>query len=276
MLEREMAKTLGEGIFSACRQDGILHLTATGQKPSPQTKVTIEQLPFLIFPPRFALMFESEGITNPLVVPFDLERAFPRYPQPAKTVSVLDKNGLHTIDIVDKPATNSGIVIDDPTTATYVVYQQINTEHYLIAKSDAIVPAIYSKVFGPNSYAHCQAYVAAHSPAPQPSVDLVPDSLNASIDRQPGTEHGSKLIVTVDALVEVDWSVTLVSAVPQGINPLVKLLKSDIRLPPGPVHSNAIIRKTFRCEESPAQEPYTNVTVENGSGSVSAPVGTMV
>jgi uncharacterized protein YbdZ (MbtH family) len=277
MLEGKMAKILGEGIFSAYRQNGILYLSAIGQKPTPQTKVTIDQLPFLIFPPRFALMFETGGISTPVVVPFDIERAFPGYPPSAKTVYVLDKNGMHGIDIIDIPATSTGIAIDDPTTATYVVYRLLtNTGQYLIAKSDAIVPAIYTKVFGPDTYAACQAYVAAHSAAPLPSIDLVPGTLTATINRQPGTENGSRFNVTVDAFVEVDWSVTLVSAVPQGINPLVKLLKFDIQLPTGPVHSNAIIRKTFSYQESPTQESYTNVTLENGSGSISATVGTIV
>jgi len=38
-----MPTVLGEGIFSAYRQNAIAHLVAIGQKPSPQKKVTIEQ-----------------------------------------------------------------------------------------------------------------------------------------------------------------------------------------------------------------------------------------
>jgi hypothetical protein len=268
-----MSKTLGQGIFSAYRQDGVLHVTASGQKPTSQTKVTLEQLPFLIFPPRLALVFETEGITSPVVVPFEIEKAFPHYPATTHVVNIVDKNGLHAIDILEKPATASPLKITDPAEATFVVYQQIGTTHYLIAKSGDIVLAIYSKVFGPDTYAHCQAYVASHSLAAQ-SVDLIANTLKAWIDRQPGTEPGPRLIVTVDAFVEVDWTVTLIPATPQGINPLVKLLKLDIQLPAGPVHSHAITKRTLRYEEAPAQEPYTNVTIENGAQTVSAVVET--
>lgn len=268
-----MAGTFGEGIFSAYRQDGVVHLQASGSKPTPQTRVTIEQLPFFIFPPQYGLMFETQGITNPLVVPFDIERALPNYPPDVKFVFVVDKNGTHSIDIVERPASgNRNIVPSDPAAASFVVYQQIGTDRYMIAKSDAIVPAIYIRVFGPDTYANCQAYVAAHSVAPTPSLDIVADSLEAWIDRQPGTHPGPKFVVTVDAIVEVDWTVHLVPADPQGINELVKLLRFDVQLPTGPVHSNALIRKSFRYEEAPAGHVYTDVTIENGSNSVSKKV----
>ncbi|WP_159009579.1 hypothetical protein [Bradyrhizobium sp. S69] len=271
-----MPKVLGEGIFSAYRQDGIAHLSAIGQKPSPQTKVTIDQLPFLIYPPRFALMFETDGITNPLVMPFDIDRAIPNYPPDVKFISVMDKNGLHAIDILDLPATGNGGLIDDPNAAIFAVFRQINGDQYLIAKADSAILAIFIKVFGPDTYANCQAYVAAHAVVTPPSLAIAPGALNAWIDRQPGPDHGPKLIVTVDVIVEIDWTVSLVSAVPQGINPLVKLLKFDIVLPPGPVHSNAMMKKTFRYEEAPPQNPYTDVTIENATGSNTAPVRIIV
>jgi hypothetical protein len=271
-----MSKVLGEGIYSATRQNGILHVTATGQKPTAQTKVTIEELPFLIYPPQLALMFETDGITNPIVLPFDIERAFANFPASAKVVNITDRNGRHSIDIVEQPATAKTLVIADPAAPQFVVYQQIATDHYLIAKSGAVVPAIFFKVFGPDTYANCKAFVAAHAKPVLPSIDIVPNTLEAVINRQPGAGHEPKLTVTVDAFVEVDWTVTLVPADPQGINLLVKLLKFDIQLPTGPVHSNAIIRRTFSYEESPVQHPYTDVTIENGPGSISTKVKEIV
>lgn len=267
-----MPKVFGEGIYSAYRQNGILHVKASGLKPTAQTKVTIEELPFLIYPPQLGLMFETEGITNPVLLPFDIEKAFPNYPGSAKIVQIMDKNGLHAIDIVDLPATAPVLLLSDAAATQFVVYQQIGTDRYLIAKSDALVLAIYVKVFGPDTYTACQAYVAAHAVHVSPALQVVPGSLKAWIDRQPGVENGSKLIATVDAVVEVDWTVTLISAVPQGFNPFIKLLRFEIYLPMGPVHSHALITKTFRYEETPAQQPYTNVTIENGPGSVSVPV----
>jgi hypothetical protein len=274
--EAKMSKVLGEGIYSAYRQAGILHVQATGSKPTAQTKVTIEELPFLIYPPRLALMFETDGISSPIVLPFDIERAVTNYPSSAKVVSIQDRNGLHTIDIVERPAADRGLLIADPAAAQFVVYQQIGTDRYLIAKSDEFVPAIYTKVFGPDTYANCQAYVAAHARHAGPAIGVVPNTLAAWIDSQPGVEGGPKLIVTVDAIVEVDWTVTLVSAVPQGINPRIKLLRFDVQLPPGPVHSNAMMRRTFRYEEGAVHNPYTDVTIENGPGSVSVPVRNVV
>jgi hypothetical protein len=249
----------------------VLRVTASGHKPTPQTKVTLEQLPFLIFPPRLGLMFETEGITNPMVVPFDIEKAFPNYPPTAKFVSIADGSGLHAIDIHEKPDSHSPLKIADPAEACFVVYQQIGTAHYLIAKADDLVLAIYTKVFGPDSYANCQAYVVSHSVA-EVTIDLVPKTLEARIDAQPGAEPGPKLIVTVDAFVEVDWKVSLVAAEPQGINPLVKLLRLAVELPSGPVHSHAIAKRTLHYEETPPHEGYTNVTIENGADTVSAAV----
>jgi hypothetical protein len=272
VLEIIMTKTFGEGIYGAYRQDGVLRVTASGHKPTPQTKVTLEHLPFLIFPPRLGLLFETDGITNPMVVPFDIEKAFPNYPPKAKFVSIVDKNGLHAIDIHEKPNSHSPLKIGDPSEASFVVYERIGTMHYLISKADDVVLAIYTKVFGPDSYANCQAYVASHSAAAEVTIDLIPNTLKARIDTRPGDETGPKLIVTVDAFVEVDWKVTLVAAEPQGINPLVKLLKLQVELPAGPVHSHAIAKRTLHYEEALPQEGYTNVTIENGTDTVSAPV----
>jgi len=167
-------------------------------------------------------------------------------------------------------------VINDPNAANFAVFKQINGDQYLIAEADSAILAIFIKVFGPDTYANCQAYVAAHTVATPPSLAIAPGALNATIDRQPGPDHVPKLTVTVDVIVEVDWTVSLVSAVPQGINPLVKLLKFDIVLPPGPVHSNAMMKKTFSYEEAPPQNAYTDVTIENATGSNSAQVRIVV
>ncbi|WPO40617.1 hypothetical protein [Tardiphaga sp. 42S5] len=267
-----MSKTFGEAVYSAYRQNGILHVRASGLKPTLQTIVTIEELPFLIYPPQLGLFFETNGIVNPVVLPFEIETAFAHYPASARTVQIVDRNGTHAIDIVDRPETAPVLLLADAAATQFVVYRQIGTDRYLIARAGAPVIDIYIKVFGPDSYSAAQAYVAAHTTHVSPTLQVVPGSLKAWIDRQPGVDNGSKLIVTVDAVVEVDWTVTLISAVPQGINPLIKLLRFEIYLPVGPVHSQALVTRTFRYEESPAQHPYTNATIENGPGSVSVPV----
>jgi hypothetical protein len=102
-------------------------------------------------------------------------------------------------------------------------------------------------------------------------VDAVPNSMKAWIDSQPGMGKDPKLIVSIDVMVEVDWKVALISAVPQGFNPLVKLLKFDVQLPSGP-HSSTVKKRTLRYEESPPQESYSDATIENEGESISAPV----
>lgn len=271
-----MSKVFGEGIYSAYRQNGILHVRATGLKPTAQTRVTIEELPFLIFPPQLGLFFETDGITNPIVLPFDVEKAFPNYPSSTKVVSIVDKNGVHAIDIVEQPATVPSLSVSDPAAAEFVVYQQIGTDHYLIAKSEDLVLAIYHKVFGPDTYASCQAYVAAHARPIIPSVEVVPGTFAAWINRQPGIDQGPKFIATVEAIVEIDWNVTLISAVPQGFNPLIKLLRFEVQLPVGSRHSTALVRRTFRYEEAPPQHPYNDAMIENGPGSITMPVREVV
>ena len=265
-----MAKLFGEGIYSAYRQNGILHVRCIGMKPYAQTKVSLEELPFLIYPPQIGLFFETSGIVSPVELPFDIERAFAHYPD-VPTVHIVDKNGGHSINIEDKPATTSAMAA--AAAPTYVVYRQIGTNHYLIAEANKPVIEIYYKVFGPDTYENCQKYVTAHSPNISPAVDLVPGTLRAWIDKQPGAGGGGPpLIVTVDAMVRVDWGVDLVAASPQGFNPLVKLLKIDVKLPDGGAGSNAIAGRTLRYEEAPATNAYTDVTLLNGGQSVSAKV----
>lgn len=260
-----MAKVFGEGIYTAYRQNGILHVQAKGMKPYAQTKVSLEELPFLIYPPQFALFFETDGIASPVELPFDIERAFSNYPR-VPAVHIADKNGGHSIHIEDKAATSSADV------QAYAVYRQVGTDHYMIAKADAIVAAIYFKVFGPDTYENCYKYVQEHGANFSPAVHLVPGSLKAWIDKQPGGHN--PLVVTVDAMLEVDWGVTLVAAMPQGFNPRIKLLKVEVKLPDGTAHSNAIAIRTLRYEETPAADDYTDVTVLNGGQSVSAKVTT--
>jgi hypothetical protein len=264
-----MTKSYGEGIYSAYRQDGILHVRAHGSKPSPQTKVSIDELPFFIFPPEYGLFFETDGIASPLVLPYDIERAIPTYPIQLPTIHIVDRNGSHTIDIEDRPR-STGSTQPDPATQQYVVYQQLGTNRYLIAKADAVVIEIYKKVFGPDSYENCRKFVAEHTPPVETSIDIVPGSLKAWLDLQPGSPP--RLIVTAEAVVEIDWQVEIVAAVPPGINPFIKLLKLDIQIPTGP-HSNAIATRTLRYEEAPAGINYTDVTLLNGGQGTTVKVG---
>ena len=107
------------------------------------------------------------------------------------------------------------------------------------------------------------------------SVEILPETLEATLEKQPGPGKRYKLFVSVEAEVEVDWKVKLVSAHPQGTNPRVKLLRFDVELPTGK-HSNAIVRKTIRYEEAPPHADYKEVTIEDGKQTVSKQVSIIV
>lgn len=98
-----MTKSLGEGIFSAYRQNGIVYVLARGQKPSPQTQVAIEEQPIFTNPPRLSLTFETLVLDIQQETSFFVERAFPKYQSFTKTIDMADRHGLHRVDIIDRP-----------------------------------------------------------------------------------------------------------------------------------------------------------------------------
>lgn len=267
-----MAKVLGRALYSAYRQDRVLYIAAQGEKPNLQTKVTIEQLPIRIYPPHFALYFESEGIVNPIQLPFEIERAFPTYPLAAKVVNILDASGRHTITIETREGTKAALEIS--AVESYCVFQQIGTDNYVIAKCDTILPAIYYKVFGPASYLQCQEYIAEHTRAAAPGVYAKPETFNAWIDKMP--PGPPKLVVIGDVLAEIDLKVELLRASPQGINPLDLILNIKAELPSDSSHSNAIATRSIRYVETPPQVDYTNVTVTGGGDPFTIPVQIVV
>ncbi len=110
----------------------------------------------------------------------------------------------------------------------------------------------------------------------QPVVPIIPHSLKGVLNEQVGPGHPHSFTASVDVEVEVDWKVELVSAKPQGINPLVKLLAFHVELPHGTAHSNAIAKRTLHYEEKPPHAKYSNVTLEDGKETVSAKVAIVV
>ena len=106
-------------------------------------------------------------------------------------------------------------------------------------------------------------------------VPIVPHTLEAFLDEQPGPGKQHSFHVKVDVEVEVDWKVELVAAVPQGINPLVKLLAFHVVLPHGP-HSNAIAKRTLHYDEKPPGAKYSDVTLEDGTQTTTVKVAIVV
>lgn len=267
-----MTKEFGRATYSAHRVNGVLHIVATGNKPNLQTTVTIEQLPFFIFPPEFGLYFENPPIISPVVMPFHVESAFPSYPPDVGFVRVIDAAGSHDITI------DGSINISPPTNtdgSNFYVVEQIGTFRIRIVPGDRILPQIFRRIYGPATYQQCEAFAAEHTAqtgkGAVPNNALVqadPASFKAWIDEMPGSPR--KLIVTGDVMSEVDYQVTLVRAVPQGFNPAILLLHIDVTTPSGP-HSNAIARRTLRYEEETSLR-FTNVTVIGGGISFTVPV----
>ena len=100
-------------------------------------------------------------------------------------------------------------------------------------------------------------------------------SLRAIIDKQPGGGRQHVFLVVVDVEVETSWTVSLVAAVPQGINPLIKLLRLRVEVPPGP-QVGALARRTLRLEETPPCADYQEVWLGEGDAAISAKVSIVV
>ena len=106
-------------------------------------------------------------------------------------------------------------------------------------------------------------------------VPIVSGSLKAMIDKQPGPGRPNCFLALVDVEVEVGWTVSLVAAAPQGINPLIKLLRLRVEIPPGP-QSARIARRTLRYEEAPPRADYREVWLGEGDAAISAKVSIVV
>ena len=99
-------------------------------------------------------------------------------------------------------------------------------------------------------------------------ISVVPGSLTAILEKQPGQRHGDRLLVIVD--VDADHAVELVNAVPQGINPQIKLLRVRAVAPPPP--GAVRVKRTLRYEEAPASADYREVWLGEGDAAISTKV----
>ena len=102
------------------------------------------------------------------------------------------------------------------------------------------------------------------------SISVVPGSLTAILEKPPGQGRGSRFLVIVDIEAEAGQAVQLVVAKPQGINPLIKLLRIKADAPPVP--GGARVKRTLRYEEVPAAADYKQVWLGEGDAAISAKV----
>jgi hypothetical protein len=150
--------------YAALRVGPIVLITAVGQAPNLNTQVTLEQLPWRIYPPQFGLFFETPGIQLPAIRPFVVSAVFP-YPEKETELTIIDAAGRHDIKIASvfpfAPLEREVQGRED-----YVAYQQIGVANCMIAPADAMVPMIYSRAFGPASYAACEAWIKKNCQPP--------------------------------------------------------------------------------------------------------------
>lgn len=96
-----MSKHYGVGRYAALRiADPVILIVATGTAPNRTTHVTLEQLPWRIYPPRFGLFFDEAPIALPATRPFVVTGVF-AYPKGVASVTIVDADGHHEIPIAN-------------------------------------------------------------------------------------------------------------------------------------------------------------------------------
>jgi len=143
-------------LYQALRlADTAVLIMAVGEAPNFNTRVSLEQLPWRIFPPQFGLFFDTPEIQLPALRPFAVSAVFP-YPKDVADLTIVDAAGRHKVAILSAfpfPAAEREKHLQGQ--KEFIAYQQIGVANCMIAPEDAMVPMIYTKAFGPASYAEC-------------------------------------------------------------------------------------------------------------------------
>ena len=135
-------------------------IVAVGQAPNLNTQVSLEQLPWRIFPPQFGLFFDTPQIHLPAMRPFVVPAVFP-FPDGRNELTIFDAAGAHKIAILDAfPFSAMEKERHLPGLKDFVAYQQLGVANCMIAPEGAMVPMIYSRAFGPASYAECEDWIS--------------------------------------------------------------------------------------------------------------------
>ena len=74
-------------------------ITAVGEAPNLNTIVTLEMLPWKIYPPQFGLFFETPQVSLPATRPFLVWGIFP-YPRRENDLAVFDSAGRQSVPIL--------------------------------------------------------------------------------------------------------------------------------------------------------------------------------
>jgi hypothetical protein len=267
-------KELGRANFRAYRLFGQVHLVATGEANNLNNKFDFEQLPFRIFPPMFGFFVISPDIALPATTPFvHQERIL--FPAGADTIRIQDADGIHEVPIAEVvPHEMRASAKAEGGRNNLCVFSWIGINSMMIAECDAIVPAVYTKVFGPASQQECENYIATHGGGAfkhASNVTVIKQSFRAWIDRMPMS--APRLYVSGDIVTPTGgWTASLSRAVPQGINPDILILQVDATPPAGGAPT-VLTTIPLRYEEAPTAHTYTGVTIRHGRGDFTIDVG---
>lgn len=160
MAQRE----LGRATYKAYRLIGIVSLTATGELANLNDKPDFDQLPFRIMPPMWAFYVIRPDIGLPATRPFTYSEQI-AYPKSANSIRIQDADGFHDVPIAEVVIPDFNISATDATSATFCVFRVVGLggtggiNPLLIAQCDAILPAIYARVFGPATADECRKYI---------------------------------------------------------------------------------------------------------------------
>jgi hypothetical protein len=92
-------KVLGRGTYSAAQHDNTLTLSASGMLPNLNDRASLEPLPFLVYPPRYALFFYHQAIGLPAIKPFSVSVSFHVMEQ-LTAVSLQDVDGVQEVEVL--------------------------------------------------------------------------------------------------------------------------------------------------------------------------------
>ncbi len=151
-------KELGRAKFSAFRLGGNVRVFAVGETPNWNDKVDIEELPFRIFPPLYALYFISQTIQQPAKRPFLYQEAIP-YPKGFDTITIYHADGEDAVPIVNLGFPDVTDLPAPKANATFCVFNSLLSKHLLIAECDTPLPRIFGRSFGPATLAECEKFV---------------------------------------------------------------------------------------------------------------------
>lgn len=153
-------KVLGTAQYRAVRSplEGTITLTATGILPCSNYSAQLEMRPERILPPMWNLVFFTQPLCIRAIKPFEITVVMA---DTGDTIRVMDATGWVEVPVVD-PFLPVEFTRTQAEETDYVVYSRLpvtSPPHgCIVVPADAIVIAIYYRVFGPASKRACDEF----------------------------------------------------------------------------------------------------------------------